>query len=113
MLINYPLSIYRTLWLQVIFDLPVLTKNQRKTASKFRNYLLDFGFEMVQFSVYQKFCQNKEIANKYIKKIEAIIPAQGKIQILTFTDKQYSNIITFYGKEKPVAMANPKQYSQF
>ena len=111
--INYSLSIYRTLWLQVIFDLPVLTKIQRKTASKFRNYLFDFGFEMVQFSVYQKFCQNKEIANKYIKKIEAIVPNQGKIQILTFTDKQYSNIITFYGKTKAAAQENHKQYSLF
>ena len=42
------------MWLQVMFDLPVNTKKQRKKATGFRNGLLDLGFEMIQFSVYQR-----------------------------------------------------------
>ena len=61
------LSSYRILWVQVLFDLPTQTKSQRKSASEFRNSLLDLGFEMAQFSVYQKFCNGTEIAEKYIK----------------------------------------------
>ena len=37
-------------WLVVAFDLPVGSKKQRKAASDFRNYLLDDGFQMMQFS---------------------------------------------------------------
>ena len=50
------LSAYRIMWIFIMFDLPVTTKPERKEASAFRNYLLDLGFEMSQFSVYLKFC---------------------------------------------------------
>jgi len=46
------LSGYRNMWLLVMFDLPVTQKEERKEAADFRNYLLDLGFEMAQFSVY-------------------------------------------------------------
>ena len=39
------------MWVWVLFDLPVLTSAERKRATRFRNDLLDLGFEMVQFSV--------------------------------------------------------------
>ena len=36
------------MWVWVLFDLPVLTSAERKRATRFRNDLLDLGFEMVQ-----------------------------------------------------------------
>ncbi|MCD8025737.1 MAG: CRISPR-associated endonuclease Cas2 [Clostridiales bacterium] len=33
----------------VFFDLPVKTKTQRKTATRFRNFLLKDGYFMVNF----------------------------------------------------------------
>ncbi|MEI7775636.1 MAG: CRISPR-associated endonuclease Cas2, partial [Verrucomicrobiota bacterium] len=39
-------------WLMVTFDLPVGTKSQRKRATAFREFLLDDGFQIVQWSVY-------------------------------------------------------------
>ena len=107
------ISPYRILWLQVLFDLPVTTEKQRKSATKFRNFLLDHGFEMAQFSVYQKFCNGTEIAEKYIKYVEKNIPESGKIHILKFTDKQYENIITFNGKAEKKSPKNPEQYELF
>ena len=56
------LSGYRLMWMMVLFDLPVLTKKERKAATKFRKFLLDQGFEMSQFSVYMRFCAGKEQA---------------------------------------------------
>ncbi len=38
-------------WLVVAFDLPVVEKEQRKAATDFREYLLDDGYTMMQFSV--------------------------------------------------------------
>ena len=46
------LSGYRLMWLVVMFDLPVIEREERKAATAFRNDLLDMGFEMSQFSVY-------------------------------------------------------------
>src|SRR3546814_3502482 len=50
------LSGYRLMWIFVMFDLPVGTKKQMHDATKFREFLLDQGFEMSKFSVYARFC---------------------------------------------------------
>ena len=43
-------------WLMVAFDLPVTTKAGRKSATNFRKFLLDDGYQMMQFSVYVRPC---------------------------------------------------------
>jgi CRISPR-associated protein Cas2 len=45
---NPTLSGYRFMWILVMFDLPVGTKPERRAATRFRNYLLDEGYEMSQ-----------------------------------------------------------------
>ncbi len=110
---NNQLSSYRILWVQVLFDLPTGTKKQRKSATTFRNSLLDLGFEMAQFSVYQRCCNGTEIAEKYIRYVEKSVPEDGKVHILKFTDKQYENIITFNGKKQKKSPKNPEQYELF
>jgi len=88
------LSGYRILWLIAIFDLPVTTKSERKKASEFRNNLLDFGFHMVQFSVYMKSVASKEQAKSVVNRIKRKTPYYGNVKILTITDKQFGNIIS-------------------
>lgn len=98
------LSGYRIMWIMVLFDLPVLTPQERKAATDFRNYLLDEGFEMAQFSVYLRCTPSKEAAAAYIRRIGMNVPEEGKIDILQFTDRQYENIICFRGNaRKPKA----------
>lgn len=53
-------SEYRLMRILVTFDLPVETKKQRHEAAKFRQFPLDIGFEMSQFSNYLRFCNDKE-----------------------------------------------------
>ena len=103
---------YRLLWLQVLFDLPVTKKEQRKKASDFRNNLLDLGFSMSQFSVYMRYCKNKEQAETLIKNIERTMPDQGTVHMLIITDKQYENIKTFYCGAKG-RLKNPDQLLLF
>ena len=43
------LSEYRAMWVMVMFDLPVQSKELRKTAATFRKNLLGDGFWMLQF----------------------------------------------------------------
>ena len=76
------LSAYRILWIQVLFDLPTNTKKERKAASDFRNALLDLGFQMAQFSVYQRFCASKELSKNTRKKLKNVCRNQAKFTFL-------------------------------
>ena len=87
------LSAYRIMWLYVMFDLPVETKADRKKATKFRQDLLDMGFEMVQFSIYIRHCSGKERVETLIKAIKPRVPPKGSVHLLVITDKQFENIV--------------------
>ena len=88
---------YRFVWMVVMFDLPVLTKRQRKRAARFRHDLLDLGFEMAQYSVYMKFCGQRDAAEALTRRVEKCVPGQGRVSALTVTDKQYGRMRVFTG----------------
>lgn len=107
------LNAYRVMWLFVLFDLPVTSKKDRRNATKFRNDLLKDGFTMLQFSVYIRHCASKESADVHIDRIEKAIPAKGHVNIVSITDKQYGNIINFWGKEDKGMEKSPSQLELF
>lgn len=107
------LSGYRLMWVSIMFDLPVVEKAERKAATDFRKTLLDMGFEMAQFSVYMRFCTSQAQIDTYCKHVEEALPDGGKVNILTFTDKQYERIVTYQGKTKQPAKKSPDQYDLF
>lgn len=96
-----------------MFDLPVVSKAERKAATGFRNGLLDMGFEMSQFSVYARFCTSQTQIDTYCRRIESDLPEGGNVNVLQFTDKQYERIISFHGKKKLPANKTPQQYDLF
>ncbi len=94
------LNRYELMWMVVLFDLPVVEKKERKEATDFRNFLLDNGFLMIQYSVYTKLLSGKDVCEKYYRLIHDNLPARGKVDILTVTDKQYGNIISYTAQQK-------------
>lgn len=101
-------SHYRMGWLVVMFDLPVLTKEERKLASDFRKWLLDDGYIMMQFSVYARPCVTYEHYDKHANRLQPVVPPGGNVKILFITDSQWGKILTVAGpgyykkwKEKP------------
>lgn len=94
------LNRYELMWMLVLFDLPVSEKKQQKAATDFRNFLLDNGFSMVQYSIYTKLFSGKDACEKYYSLIKRNLPDEGKIDILTITDRQYGNIISYNAGEK-------------
>ena len=100
------------MWMVVFFDLPVVEKKDRKNYTKFRNFLLDKGFTMAQFSVYYKCLASKDIVNRTSRDIENNLPPYGSVQMLTITDKQYENIISFSGRRQKNEQKN-EQYLLF
>lgn len=100
----------KLMWMMVMFDLPTETHSQRKSAAKF---LLDEGFEMVQFSVYVQFTGTWESSQKFIRAIKKNNPQYGDVNILFFTDKQFSNIIHIENRVDKSLKEEPKQFELF
>lgn len=101
------------MWMLVTFDLPVETPVQRKAATKFRQALLDLGFEMSQFSNYLRFCNGKEQFETYVRKVERCLPETGDVYIFQFTDRQYENIVRFSDQGRKAQRKNPDQFALF
>ena len=101
------------MWLFCLFDLPTNTKAQRKKAAAFRKKLIDDGFDMMQFSVYKRFCGSAEACEVHTKRIKKWLPHEGTVSILKFTDKQFSEIETFLGKEQKKQEESPQQLEFF
>ncbi len=108
-----PLSGYRLMWLLVMFDLPVATKTERKSATDFRHQLLDLGFERCQFSVYLKYIEGYAQAGALSKRVAKVIPEGGKVYLLLFTDKQYESIVRYENRKKCKPLRNPGQFELF
>ena len=96
-----------------MFDLPVGTKKQARDATKFREFLLDQGFEMSQFSVYARFCSGKDSFDSHLLKIVRNVPETGDIHVLTFTDRQYENFVRLSSQRRQRPRKSPDQLALF
>ena len=87
--------------LLVFFDLPVKSKNERKTATQFRNFLIKDGFYMIQFSLYGRICNTLESAKLHEDRICTKVPPYGSVRSLIVTEKQYAGMSILTGERKP------------
>ena len=101
------------MWLFVFYDLPTETKKDRKAFAKFRKDLMKDGFTMMQYSVYTRHCASRESADVHINRTKKIIPAKGQVSILSVTDKQYGNIINYWGARSDPLPTQPAQLELF
>lgn len=82
----------------VFFDLPVVKKRERKIYAQFRRFLLNDGYDMIQYSVYSRLCNGIDMTNKHLKRLTTSLPEKGSIRCLTITEKQYSEMKFLVGK---------------
>ncbi len=76
----------------VFFDLPNVYSIDRLNYNKFRKYLINEGFLMMQESVYSKIVLNSVQSNLLTDRIRKNAPKKGIIQVMTITEKQYASI---------------------
>lgn len=81
----------------VFFDLPVQTKTQRREAARFRNFLLNDGFHMLQYSVYARVCNGMDAVEKHRARVRGNLPDNGAVRMLVITEKQYEAIEILLG----------------
>lgn len=84
-------------WVMVMFDLPVMTDDERRAASRFRKQLLDDGYLMIQFSVYARPCVSYEAMDTHTRVLKGIVPEAGNVRVLFFTDVQWERAYTVVG----------------
>ena len=101
------------MWLMVMFDLPVITKEEKRQYTRFRKYLLREGFLQLQFSVYAKFFSSRENAHKYFNYIKEAVPPGGRVRLLMITDKQFGDMVSLYGKSIEEVEKKPEQLLLF
>ena len=82
----------------IFFDLPVKTAAERSAAARFRSFLLNDGYHMLQYSVYARVCNGMDAVEKHRVRVRKNIPANGSIRMLTITEKQYEAIEILLGR---------------
>lgn len=113
MISEYRLNAYHIMWLFVFFDLPTTTKKERKYAAGFRRDLEKDGFRMMQYSVYIRHCPSKENRDVHIKRVRSFVPPSGMVSIMSVTDKQYGEIVNFWGSKRAPLPETPLQLELF
>lgn len=88
---------YRFMRMLLMFDLPIDTAEERKAYRKFRKFILSEGFIMHQYSVYSKILLNNSVNKAMIDRLQKNNPKNGKITLLTVTEKQFSRMIYLSG----------------
>ncbi len=104
---------YKIMWIIVLFDLPTNTVAERKRATAFRKALIKDGFYMLQYSVYIRNCPSRENMQVHTKRLKGYIPQNGQVTIMTLTDKQYADIINYFGRTEDPLPPTPQQLEMF
>lgn len=97
------------MWLFVFFDLPVGTKAERRLATRFRNFLKDDGYMMLQFSVYARIARGEDAASKHVQRVTKKLPTKGSVRVLQVTDQQYARMRVLLGEPSKTEQVAPRQ----
>ncbi|MDK2843234.1 MAG: CRISPR-associated protein Cas2 [Enterococcus sp.] len=84
--------------LLVCFDLPRDTKEMRKEANLYRKKLVDMGFTMKQYSLYERPIQKASIKEKVIQELEDKLPKSGVITLYSLPDEVNNEQIQILGE---------------
>ncbi len=104
---------WKTVWVLAMFDLPTETKDQRRSYTRFRKDLLDDGFTMMQYSVYQRHCASSENSAVHIARMGGRLPPEGEVRFIVITDRQFGRIATYWGRKRMPRGDSPTQLEMF
>ena len=99
--------LYKIMRVAVFFDLPTNTKAERRAATQFRKFLLDDGFDMLQYSVYTRLCPNRDVAEKHMMRVKRHAPDSGSVRLLYLTEHQFTHMYVIVGEKTVQEKAVP------
>ena len=86
-------------WIMTMFDLPVMTAEERKAATSFRKHLLEDGYSMINFSVYVRPCVDWQRMRKHAERLQTFVPEGGNVRSFFITDRQWQDAILVIGED--------------
>jgi len=101
------------MWLMIMFDLPVETRENRRDYRHFVENIEDDGYFRIQFSVYGRPCLTEENTDVHQARVINWIPPAGEVRILKFTDKQWERMTVFRARKLSDTERAPKQFAFF
>ena len=81
----------------VFFDLPMVTRAEKRAYTVFRRFLLNDGYDMIQFSVYGRILNGSDAVQKHSKRLMINLPPAGSVRVLTVTEKQFASMKLLVG----------------
>lgn len=86
--------------LVVFYDLPVVSKANKKAYARFHKFLLRDGYDMVQFSVYARICNGLDAVEKHLVRLTGNLPESGSVRSMQVTEKQFAGIRVLDGTKR-------------
>lgn len=101
------------MWMFVMFDLPVDSRDRRRDYAQFRKKLLSKGFTMLQYSVYAKHVPSEDAVTPLRTHVVSALPPDGQVRVMAVTDHQFSKMEVFFGRKRKKTEDPPLQISLF
>ena len=98
----------------MFFDLPVVIPRERREYTRFRRFLLQDGYTMLQFSVYSRVCNGEDGVQKHMRRLkEHVPPVNGAIRAIKITEKQFENMAILLGTTTNEEKLSPNKIDFF
>lgn len=92
------------------FDLPRNTPLERKQAVAYRKHLIELGFVMKQYSLYEREVQCENTRKNLIAALTKALPDTGRITLYLLPDKVNNSQIMILGKSVPRKSSNKPKF---
>lgn len=88
---------FEQLRLICMFDLPVITGEEKRQYRLFRKHLIENGFVMLQYSIYYCSLPNRSALKKYNNILKSKLPRSGQIRLMYVTESQFQDMKLLVG----------------
>lgn len=90
----------RFMRLLVFFDLPTLTKADKRAYVMFRRFLIQDGYDMIQWSVYGRIVNGFDDMQVHLGRLSRNLPNDGSVRALQVSEKQFAQMKLLVGQPK-------------
>lgn len=96
--------------LLVCFDLPRNNKECRKQANQYRKRLVELGFSMKQFSLYEREIRKSSTRKKIVDILRKELPDTGSITLYLLPNEVNDRQITILGEKSSKTTVRTPQF---
>lgn len=88
------------MWLIIVYDCPMTTRQARHDYALFRKLLLKRNFHQLQNSLYVRHFATRAAADASIHLLRPQIPKDAHVAFFMITDKQYAMTQEYFGTQE-------------